>query len=142
MADVYDALTAKRIYKPAMPMYQALLRIHKNKVTEFNEKVVEFFVKSLGLYPVGSLVEINTGEQAIVYEPNPVDSRKPVVALLTQPNKKPRAAPFIISLAIRSRADGRAITKVMDPENIGIDVEEVMADVEKWGERTDRKLRR
>ena len=118
------------------------MRIHKNKVTEFDEKVVDFFVTTLGLYPVGSLVEINTGEQAIVYEPNPVDSRKPAVALLTQPNKKPRAAPFIISLAIRSRADGRAITKVMDPENIGIDVEEVMADVEKWGERTDRKLRR
>jgi HD-GYP domain-containing protein (c-di-GMP phosphodiesterase class II) len=142
VADVYDALTAKRVYKPAMPMYQALLRIHKNKVTEFDEKVVDLFIKTLGLYPVGSLVEMNTGEQAIVYEPNPVDSRKPVVALLTQPNKKPRAAPFIISLAIRSQADGREITKVMDPENIGIDVEEVMADVEQRGERTDRKSRR
>ena len=49
---------------------------------------------------------------------------------------------LIISLAIRSQADGRKITKVMDPENIGIDVEEVMADVEKRGERTDRKSRR
>ena len=88
------------------------------------------------------MVKINTGEQAIVYEPNPVDSRKPVVALLRQPNKKLRAAPFIISLAIRSQADGRKITKVMDPDNIGIDVEEVMADVEKRGERTDRKSRR
>ncbi len=75
-------------------------------------------------------------------DPNPVDSRKPVVALLTQPNKKPRAVPFIISLGIRSRAGGRAISKVMDPENIGIDVEEVMADVDKRGERTDRKSRR
>ena len=96
----------------------------------------------MGLYPVGSLVEINTGQQAIVYEPNPVDSHKPAVALLTQPNTKPRVAPFIISLAIRSQADGRKITKVMDPDNIGIDVEEVMADVEKRGERTDRKSRR
>ena len=141
VADVYDALTAKRVYKPAMPMYQALLRIHKNKGTEFDEKAVDLFVKTLGLYPVGSLVEINTGEQAIVFEPNPADSRKPVVALLTQPNKKPRAAPFIISLAVRSQADGREITKVMDPEKIGIDVEKIMADVEKRGERTDRKSR-
>ena len=141
VADVYDALTAKRVYKPAMPMYQALLRIHNNKGTEFDEAAVDLFVKTLGLYPVGSLVEINTGEQAIVCEPNPVDSRKPVVALLTQPNKKPRAAPFIISLAVRSQADGREITKVMDPDKIGIDVEEIMADVEKRGERTDRKSR-
>ena len=141
VADVYDALTAKRVYKPAMPMYQALLRIHKNKGAEFDEDVVDLFVKTLGLYPVGSLVEINTGEQAVVFEPNPTDSRRPVVALLTQPNKKPRSAPYIMSLAVRSQADGREITKVMDPEKIGIDVEKIMKDVEQWGERTDRKVR-
>ena len=61
VADVYDALTAKRVYKPAMPMYQALLRIHKLKNTEFDEHAVDLFVKTLGLYPVGSLVELNTG---------------------------------------------------------------------------------
>ena len=141
VADVYDALTAKRVYKPAMPMHQALLRIHKNKGTEFDEKAVDLFVKTLGLYPVGSLVEINTGEQAIVFEPNPNNSRKPVVGLLTEPNKKRRAAPFIISLALRSQANGREITKVIDPDKIGIDVEKIMGDVEKRGERTDRKVR-
>ncbi|MDP6699811.1 MAG: HD-GYP domain-containing protein [Candidatus Latescibacteria bacterium] len=141
VADVYDALTAKRVYKPAMPMYQALLRIHKNKGAEFDEDVVDLFVKTLGLYPVGSLVEINTGEQAVVFEPNPTDSRKPVVALLTQPNKKPRSAPYVMSLAVRSQADGREITKVMDPEKSGIDVEKIMTDVEQRGERTDRKVR-
>ena len=103
--------------------------------------MVDLFVKTLGLYPVGSLVEINTGEQAIVFEPNPVDSRKPVVALLTQPNKKLRPAPYIMSLAVRSQADGREIIKVIDPEKIGIDVEEIMVDVEKRGEWTDRKMR-
>ena len=141
VADVYDALTAKRVYKPAMPMYQALLRIHKNKGAEFDEDVVDLFVKTLGLYPVGSLVEINTGEQAVVFEPNPTDSRRPVVALLTQPNKKPRSAPYIMSLAVRSQADGREITKVMDPEKSGIDVEKIMTDVEQRGDRTDRKVR-
>ncbi len=141
VAAVYDALTAKRVYKPAMPMYQALLRIHKNKGAEFDDDVVDLFVKTLGLYPVGSLVEINTGEQAVVFEPNPTDARKPVVALLTQPNKKPRSAPYIMSLAVWSQADGREITKVMDPEKIGIDVEKIMKDVEQRGERTDRKVR-
>jgi len=53
VADVYDALTAKRVYKPAMPMYQALLRIHKNKGTEFDDHAVDLFIKALGAYPVG-----------------------------------------------------------------------------------------
>jgi len=142
VADVYDALTAKRVYKSAMPMYQALMKIHKGKGTEFDERGVDLFIKTLGLYPVGSLVEINTGEQAIVCEPNPNDSRKPVVALLTQPNKKPRVAPYVISLAVRSQADGREIVKVLDPDKIGADVEKLMADVDQRGERTDRKVRK
>ena len=141
VADVYDALTAKRVYKPAMPMYQALLRIHKLKNTEFDEHAVDLFVKTLGLYPVGSLVELNTGEQGIVYEPNPVDSRKPGVALLTQPSKKPRAAPYIVNLAIRSQAEGREITRVLDPDKMKIDIEKIMADVEARGERTERMRR-
>ena len=46
-----------------------------------------------------------------------------------------------MNLAVRSQADGREITKVMDPDKIGIDVEKIMEDVNKRGERTDRKSR-
>ena len=141
VADVYDALTAKRVYKPAMPMYQALLRIHKNKGTEFDEKAVELFVKALGVYPVGSLIELNTKEQAIVFEPNPQDSRKPTIAILTMPSQKPRAAPFIARLDRRSEAEGREIGKVLDPDKLGIDIEELMKDIETRGERTERRMR-
>ncbi len=141
VADVYDALTAKRVYKPAMPMYQALLRIHNNKGTEFDTHAVDLFVKTLGLYPVGSYIELNTGEQGVVYEPNPGDSRKPVVALLTQPSKKARPAPFIVNLALRSQSDGREITHVLDPDKLGVDIEEIMADVQERGERTERMRR-
>ena len=141
VADVYDALTAKRVYKPAMPMYQALLRIHKNKGTEFEDNAVELFVKALGVYPVGSFVELNTKEHAIVFEPNPQDSRKPTVAILTMPNQKSRGAPFIASLARRSEAEGREIAKVLDPDKMGVDVEAIMKEVEKRGERTERRMR-
>ncbi len=141
VADVYDALTAKRVYKPAMPMYQALLIIHRNRGTEFDEQAVDLFVKTLGLYPVGSLVELNTGEQGVVYEPNPNDSRKPIVALLTQPSKKPRGAPYIVSLAVRSQANGREITRVLDPDKMKIDIEKIMTDVAERGERTERMQR-
>ena len=141
VADVYDALTAKRVYKPAMPMYQALLRIHKNKGTEFEEHAVDLFVKTLGLYPVGSLVELNNKERGGVYEPNPSDSRKPTVGLFTTSNQKPRGAPFIVNMAIRSEAEGREIVKVLDPEREGIDIEDMLKEVAQRGERTERMRR-
>ena len=142
VADVYDALTAKRVYKPAMPMYQALLRLHKNKGTEFDEHAVKMFVKALGVYPVGSLVELNTGERGMVFEPNPQDSRKPTVGVLTMPNQKPRSAPLIMNLTLRSESEGREIIKVLDPDQTeDFDVEATMKEIEDRGERGERRLR-
>lgn len=141
VADVYDALTAKRVYKPAMPMYQALMVLHKNRGTEFDEHFVGLFVRALGIYPVGSVVELNNKEVAVVYEPNPDNSRKPVIGILTQSNGRQRAAPFVCNLARRSEAEGREVAKVLDPEKVGVDVDAVMELIETKGERTERMRR-
>lgn len=141
VADVYDALTAKRVYKPAMPAHQALMRLHKNRDTEFDTHFIDLFVRTLGVYPVGSLVELNTREMGVVFEPNPDNSHKPTIGLLTMPSQKARAAPFVCNLSLRSEAEGREVAKVMDPEQHGIDVEEVMEDIKKREERTERRRR-
>ena len=141
VADVYDALTAKRVYKPSMPMYQALLRINKNKGTEFEDEAVKMFIKALGVFPVGSVVELNTKERGIVFEPNPEDSRKPTVGVLTMPNQKERGAPWIANLSRRSEAEGREIVRVLDPEKIHIDIEETLTQVAERGERSERRMR-
>ena len=139
VADVYDALTAKRVYKPAMPMYQALLRIHKNKGTEFDGHAVDLFIKALGAYPVGSLVELNTKEQAVVYEPNPEDSRKPVVGILNMSNQQDRSVPLVVRLALRSEAEGREIVRVLDPDQLEVDIEALLKRIQTKGERTERR---
>ena len=141
VADVYDALTAKRVYKPAMPMHQALMRLHKNRDTEFDAHFVDLFVHTLGVYPVGSLVELNTREMAVVFEPNPDNSHKPTVGILTLPTQKPRATPFICNLALRSQAEGREVAKVLDPEQVGVDAEQMMEETKKRGERGERRMR-
>lgn len=141
VADVYDALTAKRVYKPGMPMHQALLIILKNRGTEFDEHCVELLVRTVGFYPVGSVVQLNTGETAIVYEPNPDNSRKPKVALLTMPNGKQRSAPMLMNLARRSESADREIAKALDPDELKLDVEAIMEDVKERGETSDRTMR-
>ena len=115
--------------------------LHKNRGTEFDEHFVEIFIRSLGVYPVGSVVELNNKEVAVVYEPNPENSRKPTLGILTQSNGKPRAAPLLCNLARRSQAEGREVVKVLDPEKVGVDVDRVMEDVKTKGERTERMRR-
>jgi len=46
-----------------------------------------------------------------------------------------------VDLARRSQSDGREITRVLDPEKLDVDVEQIMADVETRGERTERMRR-
>ena len=141
VADVYDALTAKRVYKPAMPMYQALLRIHRDKGSRFDEQAVDLFIRTLGLYPVGSLVQLNSKERAVVYQPNPRNSRKPTVSIYTLPNRRSRGAPLIVNLAVRSEAEGRTIESVLDSEREGVDVEGIIRETERRGEHTERRRR-
>jgi prophage DNA circulation protein len=63
------------------------------------------------------------------------------VGLFTTSNQKPRGAPFIVNMAIRSEAEGREIVKVLDPEREGIDIEDMLKEVAQRGERTERMRR-
>jgi len=126
VADVYDALTSARVYKPALPPNFALGRIYGNRDAEFRSDVVDLFVKSLGLYPVGSLVVLNTGEIGVVCEPNPEDSRRPKVGVLISRYKKRRLVPVVADLADAHASEDRQIVKVLDPVKYNIDVEKVL----------------
>ena len=77
----------------------------------------------------------------MVFEPNPMDSRKPTVGVLTMPNQKLRGAPLIMNLARRAEAGGRKITKALDPVKLDVDVEETINAIAERGERTERRMR-
>ena len=125
IADVYDALTSARVYKPALPPHFALGRIYQNKNIEFNGELVDLFVKSLGLYPVGSLVQLDTNEVGIVSEPNPTNIRQPKVGCFITRYKKFREVPYIVDLA-NDPQENRKIVKVLDPSKYKIDVEKML----------------
>jgi len=60
----------------------------------------------------------------VVYEPNVENSRRPTLGILTQSNGKKRAAPLVCNLALRSEAEGREVSKVLDQEKVDVDVDE------------------
>jgi hypothetical protein len=77
----------------------------------------------LGLYPVGSVVMLNTEEIGIVYEPNPLNPKKPKVGIIRTRYGKPRHVPVIIDLDDPYAQDPREIVRVLDPVQYKIDVE-------------------
>lgn len=66
VADVYDAMTTDRIYRPAWTPQRALAMIFNGCDLEYSRHIVELFTKHLGIYPVGSFVRLISGEMGVV----------------------------------------------------------------------------
>ena len=91
IVDAYDAMTSARPYRPAISRHQALRQLYAARDGLFQSELVEQFQVCLGVYPTGSLVELNTGEVAIVTAQNQIRRLRPKVTLLSDPDKQPLA---------------------------------------------------
>jgi HD-GYP domain-containing protein (c-di-GMP phosphodiesterase class II) len=87
--DSYDAMSSARPYRAPISRHQALQQIYAARNRLHQAEVVEQFQVCLGVYPTGSLVELSTGEVAIVMAQNQVRRLRPRVAILSEPNKQP-----------------------------------------------------
>ncbi|MDR3281034.1 MAG: HD-GYP domain-containing protein [Synergistaceae bacterium] len=81
VADVFDALTAKRVYKSSMSSRNAITLILKDSGVHFDAKVARELLVSLGLYPPGSIVALSDGKIGIVVSGGGKDLVRPVILL-------------------------------------------------------------
>ncbi|MDR0647806.1 MAG: HD-GYP domain-containing protein [Synergistaceae bacterium] len=88
VADVFDALTARRVYKSAMPSRDAVTLILNDAGTHFDPKVARAMLVSLGLYPPGSIVSLSDGRVGVVISGGGKDLVRPVVMLVDPKGKK------------------------------------------------------
>jgi len=127
ITDCYDAMISDRPYAPAMSSFQALMVLYELKGRSFNPGVVERFIQSIGIYPIGSVVEMSSGEVGIVLEQRRERRLKPRLLLVLDANKKPYDAPFELDLLNDPRdIDGRmyGIKDVLGCGAYGIDAAE------------------
>ena len=68
IADMYDALTADRVYKPGMSSQKAFSILMSDAPSRLDQSLVQQFIKCLGVYPVGSLVLLSNERLAMVIE--------------------------------------------------------------------------
>jgi HD-GYP domain-containing protein (c-di-GMP phosphodiesterase class II) len=136
IADSYDALTTVRPYKRAWPPNEALREIREAGPSAYDPGLVERFAQMLGIYPVGSVVRLDTNELAIVTKGNSADPLRPTILLVTDPIGDPLLEPQQVDLA-RPPEDliARTIVQSVNPAWYGIDVSELLYPL-KPGEET------
>ena len=89
IVDSYDAMASTRPYRAAISRHQALRQIYSARDTLYQSELVEQFQVCLGVYPTGSLVELSTGEVAVVMAQNQVRRLRPQVVILSTPTRQP-----------------------------------------------------
>jgi HD-GYP domain-containing protein (c-di-GMP phosphodiesterase class II) len=133
IVDFYDGMVSRRGAHPAMIPHDAVRQLFlAGERGHFEKSLVELMIRSIGVYPVGSLVKLNTGEQAVVVGVNPQQRLKPVVKVTTDPQGGSYTTPIEVDLATPSPdRTVRTVLRVLDPArervNIGIQLDQALS---------------
>jgi putative nucleotidyltransferase with HDIG domain len=99
VVDVYDAITSDRCYHDGIPPYDALKDMYTWSGENFDARLVEQFIKCLGIYPIGSMVELNTGHVGVVVAASKKARLRPIILLVKNRKGQRYDVPKLINLA-------------------------------------------
>lgn len=100
IVDVYDAITSIRVYHKGMPPTEALRKLFEwSTGGHFNPKLVQAFIKGIGIYPAGSLVRMESEKLGIVREVVADRLLQPVVQLIYDCKAMCSITPEVVDLA-------------------------------------------
>jgi len=98
IADVYDAMRSQRLYQRSRSADRVLDVLTENAGQHFDARLVGQFVQLVGIYPVGTLVRLNTGEVAVVLKTYLLDLHRPEVRVLLDRTGRRLERPYDVNL--------------------------------------------
>ncbi|WP_390447314.1 HD-GYP domain-containing protein [Pseudoalteromonas sp. MTN2-4] len=120
IVDVFDALTAERVYKKALMPIQAFKMLRESSPQHFDEKLLNEFINCIGVYPVGSLVKLKSQRIGMVASSNPKQPLKPIVKVFYSAKSMYHIAVEDIDLAEKRCTD--ELEAAIKPEEFGLDL--------------------
>ncbi|HLS84941.1 MAG TPA: HD-GYP domain-containing protein [Burkholderiales bacterium] len=106
IVDTFDALTARRPYAEPVAPSAALSMLYKWRGAFFDAALVEQFIRCIGIFPVGSTVELNSGEVGIVIAQNLAKRLQPRVMVIRDAQGQPLRPQKLLDLSRGPKAPG------------------------------------
>ncbi len=131
IADTYDAQISGRCSCPPVPPARALSELYRAAVSgQYSSALVQRLIQLLGVYPIGSLVRLNTGEQAVVVWVHSHSRLTPTIKLLKDPSGQPYTEQEILDLSAQpTNSPMRSIQEALDPHQEGWDLAKILESV-------------
>jgi putative nucleotidyltransferase with HDIG domain len=124
VADAYDAMTSNRVYQKKLQPDIVLQKMYIWKDANFESTLVERLIKCLGIYPIGTVVELNTGEIAVVKSTNHSNPLQPTLLLLFDEDRAQVPEPYEVDL--RNEV-ARWVVRSHDPNKLGVKIDPIIA---------------
>lgn len=121
IVDVYDAITADRCYHKGMPAAEALRKMWEWSSAHFDQKLLQAFMRCVGIYPVGSLVRLESGRLGVVTEQNEANLLTPRLRVFFSTKANGYIKPELVDLSRKlGHGGGDRIVSAEVPERWGV----------------------
>ncbi len=123
LVDFYDAVTSDRAYHDRISPHEAINLMYESASKHFSKELLESFINCLGIYPVGSIVELEHGEVGMVIAINLRRKLLPIVSLILAKDKNVLKRPVVYDLAYHERMGKNIkIKKMLKSNAYNIDI--------------------
>jgi HD-GYP domain-containing protein (c-di-GMP phosphodiesterase class II) len=128
IADVFDALRSNRPYRDGLATTRIKSIMGEKENPAFNQVLLRRFVNLMGMFPIGTLVRLNTDEVGIVTAEHPDDPFRPQVKILFDTAGERVGEPFLANTWERDARGEfpRAVVESVDPDSIEMDPLDVL----------------
>ncbi|WP_175443122.1 HD-GYP domain-containing protein [Halofilum ochraceum] len=126
VVDTYDAMTSDRAYRDAISADDALNQLYRHEHAAFGTDLIEAFIRCLGIFPVGSVVELDNGAIGVVVKTRPDARLRPTLRMVRTPDGEAYDKRLLVNLAEASPAGeynpASRIARALTPASANVDI--------------------